>query len=221
MKKTIMLLFAFALLAGCEKSKLQDFLIIKGKVTICHNGQSIQIKENTLNSHLAHGDVIGECKPTTLAKQLLAGSVAVQNGADLTNASEPNMLAGAAWTVILNADRSVTFNLTPTMFTGSPFIQALTIDIVNEAVTFEKVLEYAKSLSPAGELVLANGAYSYTMPAGTLTKGEYGIMFMVNGRAPDNGHDLQRFIGINAMNKSNDWRGFDFSWSNRLKITLP
>ena len=46
-------------------------------------------------------------------------------------------------------------------------------------------------------------------------------MFMVNGRAPDNGNDLQRFIGINAMNKSNDWRGFDFSWSNRLKITLP
>jgi hypothetical protein len=133
------------------------------------------------------------------------------------------MLAGAAWTVLLNADSSVTFNLAPILFTGSPFLQALKINIVNEAGTFSQDLTYGSSDGsiPVDELVLANGLYSYTIPAASLPEGEFGIFYMVNGRAPSDGGDLQRHIGIRATTIANDWDGFDSSWANRLKITLP
>jgi hypothetical protein len=44
---------------------------------------------------------------------------------------------------------------------------------------------------------------------------------MVNGRAPDNGNDLQTWIGITPGATSNPFGSFDWSWANRIKITLP
>ncbi len=222
----------------------------KGKVTICHNGNAISVSVNALPAHLAHGDyqmidadgdgyytssgacgaiadcndanpnVNVTCAPTCTPAELLAGSVATVSNSTVENFN----LAGAAWTVSLNADCSVTFNLTPTLFTGSPYLQALTVNIVNEAGTFSQDLTYGSSdgSTPVDELVLGtSGVYSATVASGVLPAGELGIFFMVNGRAPDNGNDLQRFIGITSMTTANNYGTMDFSWSNRLKITLP
>ncbi len=110
------------------------------------------------------------------------------------------------------------------MFTGSPVLKALTINIANQAGTFSQDLSFGSSdgTTPIDELVLGSGGvYSYTMPAASLPSGDYGIFYMVDGRAPDNGNDLQRFIGIKAMSTANDFGGFDFTWTNRLKIKKP
>jgi hypothetical protein len=104
MKKFLLFLFAIAFLAGCKKNEIPESYT-KTKVTICHNGQSISVSSKDLEAHLSHGDVIGECAPKCVPTKLLEGSVAVQNGVDLTNASEPKMLSGAAWTVTLNCDQ--------------------------------------------------------------------------------------------------------------------
>lgn len=266
MKYFLMLLFAFAFLAGCEKSGIQDSSAEKdvaiesrgrgANVTICHNGNAISVNVNALPAHLAHGDyqlidadgdgyytVAGACgaiadcndanpnvnvtcPPTCVPAGLLAGSVAAQDGADLTNASESDMLAGAAWTVSLNLDCSVTFTITPTLFTGSPYLKALTVGITNAAGDFNLDLTWGSSdaTPPVDELVLGTGGvYSATVASGVLPAGELGIFYMVNGRAPDNGNDLQRWIGITSMTKSNDFSGANgWSWlyANRLKITL-
>jgi hypothetical protein len=156
---------------------------------------------------------------------LLEGSVAAES----SSTDESANLAGANYSVVLNADGTVTFCLTPTLFDGSPFLQALTIGIRTEAEAIDDAggidLTYSSSdgTSPDDELVSADGGvtYCYTAPAGSLPSGEVGIFFMVNGRAPDNGNDLQRWIGITPMTTSNDFAGFDWTWANRFKITLP
>ncbi len=152
---------------------------------------------------------------------LLVGSVPVVNS--------PGNLAGAEWSVVLNDNGSVTFNLKPILFAGSPYVQALTVGIRTQAQAIADAggidLTYGSSDgNPSiNELVLgADGVtYSYTAPAGSLPSGELGIFYMVNGRLPDNGADNQRFIGKTAMTIANAWGGFDWSWANRIKITLP
>lgn len=37
------------------------------KVTLCHNGKTIQVAESAVPSHLAHGDTLGPC-PTAASK---------------------------------------------------------------------------------------------------------------------------------------------------------
>ena len=152
---------------------------------------------------------------------LLQGSVAAVS----SSTDEYANLAGADYSVVLNDDGSVKFNLKPILFAGSPKLQALTIGIVNQAGTFSLDLTYGDSngATPVDELVLvADGVYSYTAPAGSLPSGELGIFYMVNAVAPDNGNDLQRFIGsLTAMTPANNFGGFDWSWANRFKITLP
>ena len=151
---------------------------------------------------------------------LLAGDYLVVSSTD-----ESHNLAGLRYEILDNGDGTITFNLWPTLFVGSPYLQALTVGIVNEAGTFSQDITYGSSdgTPPVDELVLgAGGVYSYTAPAGSLTSGEVGIFLMVNGRAPDNGNDLQRWIGITSMmTTSNDWGGFSWAWANRFKITLP
>jgi hypothetical protein len=162
--------------------------------------------------------------PTCVETDLLTGSVAAES-----SSTENLNLAGAAWSVVLNADCSVTFCLTPTLFDGSPLLKALTIGIRTEAEAIADAggidLTYGSSdgTSPDDELVSTDGGvtYCYTAPAGSLPSGEVGIFFMVNGRAPDDGNDLQRWIGMTSMTSANDWGGFDWSWANRFKITLP
>ena len=151
---------------------------------------------------------------------LLEGSYAV-----VSSPVEIENLAGLDYEILDNGDGTVTFNLWPTLFDGSPILKALTVGIVNEAGTFSQDITYGSSdgTPPDDELVSVDGGvtYSYTAPAGSLTSGEVGIFLMVNGRAPDDGNDLQRWIGIVPATTSNDWGGFDFTWANRFKITLP
>lgn len=150
---------------------------------------------------------------------LLAGSYAV-----VSSPVEIENLAGLDYEILDNGDGTVTFNLTPTLFTGSPVLKALTVGIVNQAGTFSQDLTYGSSdgSTPVDELVLGTGGvYSYTAPAGSLPSGEVGVFLMVNGRAPDDGNDLQRWIGIVPMTTANNFGGFDWSWANRFKITLP
>jgi hypothetical protein len=151
---------------------------------------------------------------------LLEGSYAV-----VSSAVEIENLAGLDYEIVDNGDGTVTFNLWPTLFDGSPYLQALTVGIVNEDGTFSQDLTYGSSdgTPPVDELVSGDGGvtYSYTAPAGSLPSGEVGVFLMVNGRAPDNGNDLQRWIGIVPMTTANDFGGFDWSWANRFKITLP
>jgi len=216
---------------------------------------TIEISRNALAAHLAHGDyqmidadgdgfytVAGACTgtvadcndanpnvnvscgPTCTPAALLTGSVAAAS-----STVENLNLAGAAWTVTLNADCSVTFCLTPTLSDGSPYLKALTIGIRTEAQAIADAggieLTYGSSDGsiPDDELVSTDGGvtYCYTAPAGSLPSGQLGIFFMVNQRAPDNGNDLQRWIGIAPMTSANDWGGFNWSWANRFKITLP
>jgi hypothetical protein len=150
---------------------------------------------------------------------LLEGSYEV-----VSSPVEIENLAGLDYEILDNGDGTVTFNLWPTLFDGSPVLKALTVGIVNEAGTFSQDLTYGSSdgTPPDDELVSGDGGvtYSYTAPAGSLTSGEVGVFLMVNGRAPDDGNDLQRWIGITPMAYSNDW-SFDWSWANRFKITLP
>ena len=40
----------------------------KKKITICHNGQTLEISVNALQAHLNHGDCVGEC--TSQAKMI-------------------------------------------------------------------------------------------------------------------------------------------------------
>ena len=151
---------------------------------------------------------------------MLEGSYAV-----VSSPVEIENLAGLDYEILDNGDGTVTFNLWPTLFDGSPILKALTVGIVNEAGTFSQDITYGSSdgTPPDDELVSVDGGvtYSYTAPAGSLTSGEVGIFLMVNGRAPDDGNDLQRWIGIVPATTSNDWGGFDFTWANRFKITLP
>jgi len=153
---------------------------------------------------------------------LLAGSYAVVN-----SAVEQENMAGLDYEILDNGDGTVTFNLKPTLFDGSPYLQALTVGIKTqaEAIANDPGIDITFGSSdgtpPVDELVLgAGGVYSYTAPAGSLPSGEVGIFLMVNGRAPDNGNDLQRWIGITPMTYSNDW-SFNWSWANRSKIILP
>ncbi len=162
-----------------------------------------------------------EDPPAPGAVVLLEGSYAV-----VSSTVEIENLAGLDYEILDNGDGTVTFNLWPTLFDGSPYLQALTVGIVNEAGTFSQDLTYGSSdgTPPVDELVSGDGGvtYSYTAPAGSLPSGEVGIFLMVNGRAPDDGNDLQRWIGITSMmTTSNDFGGFDWSWANRFKITLP
>lgn len=74
MKKFIYLLvtlFAFTIV-GCEDgctqrakcqlvSKQFKGLSSKGMITICHKGETIDIAEEALQTHLDHGDYEGEC----------------------------------------------------------------------------------------------------------------------------------------------------------------
>jgi len=150
---------------------------------------------------------------------LLEGDYAV-----VSSPVEVENLAGLRYEIINNGDGTVTFNLWPTLFDGSPLLKALTVGIVNQAGTFTQDITYGSSdaTPPADELVLgAGGVYSYTAPAGSLTSGEVGIFLMVNGRAPDNGNDLQRWLGITPMYPASNFGGFDWTWANRFKITLP
>ena len=151
---------------------------------------------------------------------LLEGSVAAES-----SEVENENLAGADYSVVLNGDSSVTFCLEPILFDDSLGLQALTVGIANEADSFLVDYTYGSSdgTPPDDELVSGDGGvtYCYTAAAGELPSGQLGVFYMVNGRAPDNGNDLQRFIGIAPMTIANDWGGFDFTWANRFKITLP
>lgn len=57
MKKIALIASAFMLISTVAIVKAGG-----GKVVVCHNGQEIEISENALEAHLAHGDVIGGCK---------------------------------------------------------------------------------------------------------------------------------------------------------------
>lgn len=162
--------------------------------------------------------------PRCVPAELLAGSEAA-----VSSSTQTLNLAGAEWTISLNADCSVTFCLKPLLFDNWYSLKALTIGIRTEAEAIADAgginLTYLSSdgSTPDDELVSTDGGvtYCYTAPAGSLPSGEVGIFFMVNGRTPNNSGDLQRFIGIVPMTTPNDWGGFDFSWDNRFKITLP
>jgi predicted ribosomally synthesized peptide with SipW-like signal peptide len=151
---------------------------------------------------------------------LLEGSYAV-----VSSPVEIENLAGLDYEIVDNGDGSVTFCLWPTLFDGSPVLKALTVGIVNEVGDFSQDLTYGSSdgTPPVDELVSGDAgvSYCYTAPAGSLPSGEVGVFLMVNGRAPDDGNDLQRWIGIVPMTTANDFGGFDWSWANRFKITLP
>jgi len=151
---------------------------------------------------------------------LLAGSVAAQS----SNSIEELNLAGLDYSVVLNDNGSITFSLVPELFIGCPYLQSLVVGMVNQSGTFSQELTYGSNdgSPPSDELVSMDGGVTYTctLPPCAL-EGELGIFYCVNGRAPDNGNDLQRWIGVTAMNSANDWGGFDWSWSNRLKIVAP
>ena len=57
-------LLAIILLVGFSLD--QAFAESKDKVVLCHNGdsgpQTITVPENAKKAHLAHGDILGECK---------------------------------------------------------------------------------------------------------------------------------------------------------------
>lgn len=57
MKKIALIASAFMLISTVAIVKAGG-----GKVVVCHNGNEIEISENALEAHLAHGDVIGGCK---------------------------------------------------------------------------------------------------------------------------------------------------------------
>jgi hypothetical protein len=139
-------------------------------------------------------------------------------GAVSSSTDEYANIAGLDWDLFDNGDGTITFNLTPTLFDNSPYLQALTVGIVNQAGTFSEDFTYGSSdgSTPDDELVKTGGVYSYT--TGGLPTGELGMFLMVNGRAPDDGNDLQRWIGISSMSRSNDWGGFDWNWDNRIKF---
>ncbi|MBI2258212.1 MAG: VCBS repeat-containing protein [Flavobacteriia bacterium] len=61
---------------GCKGYALDTIEIksyynnIKKKVQICHNGKLIEVNENALAAHLAHGDCVGECEGLNLNKSI-------------------------------------------------------------------------------------------------------------------------------------------------------
>jgi hypothetical protein len=153
----------------------------------------------------------------------LEGSVAAVS----SSTDEYANVAGADYSVVQNGDGSVTFCLTPLLFDDSSGLRAITVGIRTYAEAMADAgginLTFGSSdgSPPVDELVLGADGYCYTAPSGALPSGELGIFYMVNGIAPDNGNDLQRFIGIAPMTRANDWGGFDWTWANRFKITLP
>jgi hypothetical protein len=133
-------------------------------------------------------------------------------------------LAGLDYEVVLNDDCTITFNLNPLEFNDWVSLKALTVGIVDQAGTFSQDLTWGSSdASPPDDELVFDGidTYSCTVPLNSLPEGELGFFFIVNARAPGNGADLQRFMGITAMTAPNDWGGFDWSWANRLKATVP
>lgn len=49
------------------------------KVTMCHNGNTIEVDESAVGAHLNHGDTLGSCPPTTI------GSVVVESEAKINS----------------------------------------------------------------------------------------------------------------------------------------
>ena len=47
------------------------------KVIICHNGKTIEVNQDALSTHLAHGDCVGSCNPSTLK------TANIQNNSDV------------------------------------------------------------------------------------------------------------------------------------------
>jgi hypothetical protein len=161
--------------------------------------------------------LVGQANATDV---LLSGSIAAQS----SSVHEYSNVAGLQYEVVRNNNGSVTFTLIPELFDNSPYLQSLVVGISNQAETFSLDLTYGSSdgTPPVDELISMDGGTTYqcTVPSCAL-EGELGIFYCVNGRAPDNGNDLQRWIGITAMTTANDFGGFDFGWSNRLKINVP
>ena len=171
--------------------------------------------KKTLLAGLATGLLLVGMVGVASATTLLSGSFAAFDGTVYTS------MAGLNYELLDNLDGTLTFNLTPGLSTGSPYLQALTVGIVNEAGTFGQDFTYGSSdgSTPVDELVSSDGGvtYSYTTAVGELT-GQLGMFLMVNERSSDNGRDLQRWIGIESMAQPNDWGGFDWTWNNRLKF---
>ena len=70
MRKLLLPLLAGLLLLACQKevttSKARDEIAgatanKKATIAVCHKGKTIDVAENALNAHLAHGDLPGDC----------------------------------------------------------------------------------------------------------------------------------------------------------------
>jgi hypothetical protein len=57
---------ALALVACCCFNILQA----QNKVTLCHNGNTIQVNQNAVNAHLNHGDQLGPCPDDCLTGEI-------------------------------------------------------------------------------------------------------------------------------------------------------
>ena len=71
MKKLLLVsIMLLAFLSSCNDDCLQDayvqevgsFLKSTDKVLVCHNGNTLEIDEKSLQEHLDHGDTEGECQ---------------------------------------------------------------------------------------------------------------------------------------------------------------
>jgi len=156
---------------------------------------------------LMMGSMVGGANATTIS-----GSYGA-----VDNPGATNDLAGLNYTIIVNGDGTVTFDLKPILSTVDNRLKALTVGIVNQAGTFSQDLTFGSSdgTPPVDELVSSNGGITYNY-TGSLPTGALGVFFIVNERDSNNGSDLQRFMGDTAMTRPNDWGGFDWSWNNRI-----
>lgn len=45
----------------CDCSQYEVTAAKNGKVTVCHDGKTLEIGKNALQAHLDHGDTLGDC----------------------------------------------------------------------------------------------------------------------------------------------------------------
>ena len=149
--------------------------------------------------------------------------------AAVDNAGAINDLAGLDYSITVNGDGTVTFDLTPLLSTTANRLKALTVGISSvytgsdsASATFKLDLTKGSSdgSTPVNTLVSSDGglSYHYTTGAGALPTGELGVFFMVNERDSNDGGDLQRFMGDTAMSAPNAWGGFDWTYANRINF---
>jgi len=150
------------------------------------------------------------------AMLMMGSMVGGANAAPITGHFDANgtNLAGLDYSIRVNGNSTVTFDLTPSLISGSS-LQALTVGIVDQAGTFSQDLTFGSSDGKpfVNELVSTDGGLTYHSTV-ALQTGALGVFFMVNDRV--NSSDLQRFMGDTAMSAPNAWGGFDWTYANRI-----